>query len=154
MKPTELAVETRNRTNAKAMAIQAQVIALLTPYVGKKVRKVSGHGGWVAALQPQLDALYESLRAEGVNAWLACDCSWLRLEVKASYPISSQGVQYVRAEIYAGKVDAQGVLVDVSEPVELRTDYTLAWVEQTQAEAYRLESEARTLRSALAAFDR
>ena len=41
-----LAVATRNGLNSKAMEAQQRLVALLTPYLGRKIRKISGYGGW------------------------------------------------------------------------------------------------------------
>ena len=41
-------IEARNQLNTAAMAAEAELIAILTPWIGRKIRKTSGYGGWVA----------------------------------------------------------------------------------------------------------
>ena len=47
----------RNSLNAASIALRDELVALLTPYLGAKIRKVSGYGGWIAKLAPQIEAL-------------------------------------------------------------------------------------------------
>ena len=150
---SEIGIETRNKINAQAMQMQADVIAILAPYVGKKVRKISGYGGWVAALQKGLNAYGEAL-PDGVFWYLRCDYRWINLEAKTTYPVSECAVNYVKATVPVGFInEASGVLESVARPTTLRTDYTAEWASATRAEAARLEAAARELRSQLRELD-
>lgn len=153
-----LEVTTRNAVNLKAMDAQQRLAELLTPYVGKKARKVSGYGGWVAKLQTELQAFSSELHAEGFRAWVGCDHGWIHLDIDTTYKVKElvgggHAVAYVKQTVSVGKIDTDdGELLELFDLATLRTDYTVEWVEQTQAEARRLEEEARDLRSSLREF--
>ena len=153
-----LTVTTRNSVNLKTMEIQRRLGEILAPYVGRKVRKVSGHGGWIAALDKQLDHFYTELSAEGFRCWVSCRFDWASLEVQATFNSADlvgcgHAVEYVKASISLAKITREaGVLVEIFSPVSLKTDYTLDWVESTRKQAAQLEDQARELRSQLREF--
>jgi hypothetical protein len=153
-----LEVTTRNAVNLKAMDAQQRVVEILTPYLGKKARKVSGYGGWVAKLEPEFERFTNELRAEGFRAWVSCDYRWLNLRIDATYNVQElvgggHAVAYVKQSVSIGKIDdSDGELIELFDLANLRTDYTVDWVETTRAEAYRLESEALELHSSLRDF--
>ena len=153
-----LTVTTRNSVNLKTMEIQRRLGEILVPYVGKKVRKISGHGGWIAALDKQLDNFYTELSAEGFRCWVSCRFDWASLEVQATFNSADlvgggHAVEYVKASVSLAKITKEaGVLVEIFRPVSLKTDYTLEWVESTRKQAAQLEDQARELRSQLREF--
>lgn len=160
MRTTDLAVSTRNCVNLKAMEVQQRLASLLTPYLGKKVRKISGSGGWVAALAPKLQAFSAQLQAEGFRCFVGCEYSWISVDLDTTYKVAElvgggHAVDYVKAHVSLARIDPDtGELLHLFDPADLRTDYTLQWVEQTREKARLLESEARELRSQLREFDR
>jgi hypothetical protein len=52
---TESRIQDRNAINTAANEIQGHMLRLLSPWQGKKIRKISGHGGNVAKLQAEFD---------------------------------------------------------------------------------------------------
>ena len=44
-------VDFRNKVNAKADEVQTKLIDLFRPFVGKKIRTVSGYGDWSAQVK-------------------------------------------------------------------------------------------------------
>lgn len=150
-----LEVTTRNAVNLKAMDAQQRLAEILTPYIGRKARTKTG---WGHRLAKQIDAWRDEIAAEGFRVWVSCSYSWLTLEIDARYNVQElvgggHAVAYVKQQLTVGKVDERdGELLELAEPAQLRTDYTVDWVEATRAEAYRLECEARELRSSLRDF--
>ena len=159
MSISSLSVTTRNSVNIKTMEIQRRLGEILAPYVGKKVRKVSGHGGWIVALNKELDNFYSDLSAEGFRSWISCRFDWASLEVQATFNSAElagggHAVEYVKASISLAKITREnGTLVEIFKPVTLKTDYTLEWVEATRKQAAQLEDQARELRSQLREFN-
>jgi hypothetical protein len=141
------------------MEIQRRLGEILAPYIGKKVRKVSGHGGWIVALDKELDNFYSDLAAEGFRCWISCRFDWASLEVQATFNAADlvgggHAVEYVKASISLAKITGEnGTLVEIFQPAILRTDYTLEWVEATRKQAAQLEGQARELRSQLREFN-
>lgn len=155
MQLTPQLVDTRNAVNARAMVIQCDLAQLLAPYLGRKARKVSGYGGWVAALAKELEQYQSEQQAEGFRCWLRVYHSWITLEVDTTCRTADGGaVQYVKANLSVGKVDESGVLLELFDLQQLRTDYSQAEIEAKRANAYELERQARELRSELRDFER
>jgi hypothetical protein len=69
-------VEARNRLNANAMAAEAELIEILTPWLGRKIRKMSGYGGWVAKLEPVIREFTD----RGDRTWLTCQLQQSRAQ--------------------------------------------------------------------------
>lgn len=147
-------VDARNTLNARAMAAEAEVLAILTPYIGRKIRKTSGYGGWVAKLEPVFLQLQRDAQDTGFQIWPSCQLRWLCLDVKHMLQLQPHGVHYSKAQLSIGKIDDSGILLELFAPTELRTDYTAAEVDAKRAEAYKLESKARDIRHEIREFER
>ena len=146
-------VDAHNQLNAAAMAAEAELLAILTPWIGRKIRKTSGYGGWVAKLEPAIREFEGKLTSRTNHAWIACQHSWLHLEVKNMLQME-RGVHYTKADLSIGKVDETGLLLELFPPSELRTNYTTIAVEFARARAYELEQQARDLRHSIREFER
>ena len=149
-------VEARNGLNRAAMAAETELLEILVPYIGRKVRKTSGYGGWVAKLEPEIKAFIDRQVAECIRqAWISCQASWIDLECKTIIQLPERsGCTYLKAQLSIGKVDESGVLLELFQPTTLRTDYTVSEIEFARARAYELESQARDLRHQVREFDK
>jgi hypothetical protein len=143
-------VEARNQLNANAMAAEAELIEILTPWLGRKIRKTSGHGGWVAKLEPVIREFAD----RGDRTWLTCQHSWLTLECQSMLQLQPHGVSYSKAQLSIGKIDETGVLLELFQPTELRTNYTATEIDFARARAFELEQQARDLRHSIREFER
>lgn len=158
-----LEVETRNKLNKRIISAQAEVVSILEPFLNKKVRKVSGYGGWTAKITPLLDDWYAKLKEEGFVVWLRLDFSSLNLEIATTY-VTGESMGYVNTErvtgeAWVGRIDqpsrvTEGILTTLAPGITRKTDYTVEWVKETQANARKLEEQARFLRSELREFER
>jgi hypothetical protein len=151
----------RNDLNAAAIALREELTALLTPYVGKKIRRVSGYGGWVAKLTPVLEALQEKYRAaHSVSFHFEFSCYSFWVEVKAHYPVANGGgsVCYVKKTLSLGKWDEktgelQGLLtVDEREVSNPKTDWRAADIVTLQARIASLKKELGDAESVMRCF--
>jgi hypothetical protein len=142
---TESRIQDQNAINTAANEIQGHMLRLLSPWQGKKIRKISGHGGNVAKLQAEFDRYCQDhgYNQPGQPLWVNMHASYTSLIVQIrdkTRPIST--------EVYVGRFnDETGILTHLGEGEKRRTDYTLAEVEQALARAQVLEAEARSLRS-------
>ena len=143
-------VDARNQLNARAMAAETELLTILAPWIGRKVRKTSGHGGWVAKLEP---VIHESTD-RNYRTWLTCQHSWLQLECQSMVQLQPHGVSYAKAQLSIGKIDETGVLLELFQPTELRTNYTAQEIEFARARAYELEQQARDIRHNIREFER
>ena len=154
-------VDARNSLNRAAMATEAELIRILTPWLGRKVRKTSGHGGWVAKLQPEINAALAQLAtgtdcragAGHVTAWIDCPVRWLALHVKGCREFSGGGIQYLQQDLAIGATDVDGVLVELFAPTTLRTDYTAAEISAARQQIAEFKAQTRELQHQIREFD-
>ena len=154
-------VDARNSLNRAAMATEAELLRILTPWLGRKVRKTSGHGGWVAKLQPEIAAALAQLAtgtdrragAGSVTAWIDCPVRWIVLHIKGCRELSTGGVQYLQQDLAIGATDADGVLVQLFDLTTLRTDYTAAEINAARQQIAELKAQARDLQHQIREFD-
>jgi hypothetical protein len=147
----------QNSINGLANEVEGHLLRVLSPWQGLKVRKVSGHGGYVAKLQAEFDR-YCADHGYNVAGYTQGQPYWLN--IYASYTtllarVSDHSTTVKAVEIYLGKFDDQtGILTHLNAGTKRRTDYTLAEVEGALAKASKLEDEARALRSSVADLTR
>ena len=147
---TESRIQDRNAINTAANEIQGHMLRLLSPWQGKKIRKISGHGGNVAKLQAEFDRYCQDhgYNQAGQHLWVCMTASYTSLIVTirdTARPIST--------ELYVARFDDEtGILTALGDGDKRRTDYTLAEVEQALNRAPVLEAEARELRRVVNLF--
>jgi hypothetical protein len=147
---TESRIQDRNAINTAANEIQGHMLRLLSPWQGKKIRKISGHGGNVAKLQAEFDRYCQDhgYNQAGQHLWVCMTASYTSLIVTirdTARPIST--------ELYVAQFDDEtGILTALGDGDKRRTDYTLAEVEQALNRAQVLEAEARELRHVVNLF--
>ena len=147
---TESRIQDRNAINTAANEIQGHMLRLLSPWQGKKIRKISGHGGNVAKLQAEFDRYCQDhgYNQAGQHLWVCMTASYTSLIVTTrdtARPIST--------ELYVARFDYEtGILTALGDGDKRRTDYTLAEVEQALNRAQVLEAEARELRHVVNLF--
>jgi len=150
---TEDRIKDQNAIHAVANEIEGHLLRVLSPWQGLKVRKVSGHGGYVAKLQAEFDRYCSDhgYNVQGQPYWLNVYASYTSLIATVRDHSGTAG----SVEVYLGRFNDQtGVLTSLGEGTERRTDYTLSEVEQALATAYQLEEQARQLRSSVSVFSR
>jgi hypothetical protein len=146
-------IKDQNSLNAEANLIQGHLIRILSPYQGLKVRKISGHGGYVAKLQAEFQRYWtdHGYNQPGQPYWLNVYASYTSLIATVRDNTSTAKP----VEMYLGRFNDQtGVMTHISECSNRRTDYSLSEVEEALARASKLEEEARQLRSSVSAITR
>lgn len=143
----------QNNINGLANEIEGHLLRILSPYQGLKVRKVSGHGGYVAKLQAELDRYCSDhgYNVQGQPCWLNIYASYTTLLAT----VRNHTNRCKPTDMYLGRFnDETGILTHLGEGGKRRTDYTLAEVEQALTKATELEEQARQLRSSVSDFTR
>ena len=143
----------QNNINGLANEIEAHLLRILSPYQGLKVRKVSGHGGYVAKLQAEFDRYCtdHGYNVQGQPYWLNIYASYTTLLAT----VRDHTNRCKPADMYLGRFsDETGILTGLSESAKRRTDYTLIEVQEALARASQLEEQARQLRSSVSDFTR
>jgi len=152
MQPSELFVTTRNLVNKETMEMQQVFLDLLAPRMGCKVRKISGHGGWIKEIDLALKAIYAEHRKSWKQFYLSCEYGSISFELDRSYPVGDCGCHYVKQYCGVGRTDDNGVLTDLCSPLDLRTDYSLEWVESQFALIRKLEDELYSVKHSVSDF--
>jgi hypothetical protein len=149
---TESRIQDRNAINTAANEIQGHMLRLLSPWQGKKIRKISGNGGNVAKLQEEFDryCLDHGYNQAGQPLWVNMSASYTSLLVTIR-----DTARATNTELYVARFDNEtGILTALGNGDKRRTDYTLAEVEQALIRAQELEAEARELRRVVDPFIR
>jgi len=154
MLTTEKHISARNAVNARADLIESMLRESMRPLIGRKVWKVSGHGGQAAALSRVVESVCDAERLnQDDSRWfliVRSDVHWICADLSVWQDGSGRTVE----TLFLGKRDSEGILTEVDEQPGQRPKFTLQQVESARARAYELESEARKLRSSVACFER
>ena len=158
-------VDARNKVNALAMQYREDLVAILAPYMGKKIRKVSGYGGWVKALEPALDDLAARYREQGCRTYCSFSVNSFWAELSVSYETGEHSCSYVKQQISIGRCQtensygkgkADGVLTELTElqPCDFyQTDWTADVVVHLQNQVRQAREELRELEAKLRRFE-
>tara|TARA_B100001063_G_C16618254_1_gene479327 strand:- start:107 stop:655 length:549 start_codon:yes stop_codon:yes gene_type:complete len=118
-------IENRNNCNYFSNCFSRDLIELFTPFLNKKVRKISGYGGWLKSIEK----LIEPWQKQQIVGFGEHD----KIMIYASYTSLICRVQtwdkasrkYASNEIYFGRFDdTNGELTQLSEPTKYRIDLT------------------------------
>ena len=157
-------VEYRNRVNAKTEQVQIDLISLFRPFVGKKVRTISGYGDWSAAVKKVLDPYLDTVRADGFRIMARYSCGSLGFEIDTTYKyqeVNYKGWEsdhccYVKNDFYIGRWDEEtGNLREVSQDdIERgrRKDWTVEELREIRTRIKTLEQTLFTLKSSISEF--
>ena len=147
---SETRIQDQNTINATANEVEGHLLRLLSPWQGKKIRKISGHGGNVAKLQDEFDryCFDHGYNQPGQPLWVNMHASYTSLIITVR-----DNTRPISTELYMARFDDEtGILTALGDGDKRRTDYTLTEVEQALARAQVLEAEARELRHVVNLF--
>ena len=162
----EVQVEARNRLNALALEYQEGLKAILQPYLGKKVRKVSGYGGWVKALEAQVNDLDRRYWEQGIRVHCVFSVTRFWAELSYSYKLNGSGATPSLTESvwlgycctdtdYSSDEQPAGVLTQLADKAkDLRTDWTADEVIDLRNQIEYLQHQLRELEARHRNFDR
>ena len=152
---TAEAVNNRNVFNALANEVEGHLIRLVSEWRNRKVWKTSGYGGLTTAFNGAFngycaDHSYNLPRTDGNPA----SCVWLSMYCRHDQIIASlhDFNSALKTDLYLGRVDSTGVVDRVSDCHQRLTNYTVESVSEAFKRAYKLETEARVLRSSVSDF--
>ena len=150
MIPTIERVTAQNQINNAANLAQIQLRAVLADWIGRKVWKISGHGGPVAKLKTafaDLDAIAGWNQPGGPMVSVIVRHGLIQAFFRGTY-----AGRQLSCDLFLGRVDDDGILTQLDAWQRRRTDYTVEEVQRATERAYELESEARTLRRSVSDF--
>lgn len=159
-------VDFRNKVNAKADEVQTKLIDLFRPFVGKKIRTVSGYGDWSAPVKKVLDPYLKSVRDSGYRVIWRYSCGSLFFEIDRTYKhkeINYKGWEsdhavYVKEEFYVGRWEEEnGNLREVSQndvDYKRRKNWTVEELQETRNKIRTLENELSNLKGSIRSFRR
>ena len=142
-------VQNRNNCNDFTNILSKQLRDAFEPFMGKKVRKISGYKGWMKQTQKIVDQ-YVPKNIVGMNDNDRCViyASYTSLICSIKLWDPSEKV-WAENDIYIGRFDDEtGILTALNEPTEYPTDLTLDafYAAQNKArELTKLLSEQETI---------
>lgn len=142
-------IKATNRANAHANNIEILLRQAFSAFVGKKVNKSDG------SLTVAAKKALPDIEGDKLQVWFSFSAGQrLVWRVKTSEPVAGyEFVVYAEANAYIGKLDAYGVLTEVSsEPSRQRADYDLSTVLGLQAAARSAKQAYEDARSACYPF--
>ena len=155
----------RNAVNLKTTQVQKELIEFFRPFIGKKVRTISGYGGWSKLVKKELDLYFSDLwNSERYRVICHSSCGSLWFEIDTTYQYDTidykgredHSTDYVKAEFYVGSWDeSTGNLNKVyeDEKIKLRkTDWTVEELAATRKKIKEMREELRDLESSVREF--
>ena len=155
----------RNAVNLKTNQIQKELIEFFRPFVGKKVRTISGYGGWSKLVKKELELYLSDLwNSERYRVICRSSNGSLFFEIDTTYQYDTidykgredHSTSYVKAEFYVGSWDeSTGNLNKVyeDEKIQLRkTDWTVEELSTTRKKIKEMKEELMSLESSVREF--
>ena len=153
----------RNAVNLKTNQVQKELIEFFRPFIGKKVRTISGYGGWSKLVKKELELYLSDLwNSERYRVICRSSSSSLWFEIDTTYQYDTidyrgredHSTSYVKAEFYVGSCDeSTGNLKEVYEKIEARkTDWTVEELSTTRKKIKEMTEELRSLESSVREF--
>ena len=161
----ERRVAARNKLNRLAAQYRLELAAVLAPYIGKKIRKVSGYGGWIKALEKPIEELWAAYAAENCRVCFEFSGTRFWAEFNLSYQGDPGHCLYLKQTMYLGRCVTEesyglgkpdGILTELEHPEENlpRTDWTVEEVRNLENQQKHYKELLREVDSGLWAFNR
>ena len=155
----------RNAVNLKTNQVQKELIEFFKPFVGKKVRTISGYGGWSKLVKRELE-LYLSDLWNSERYRVLCEyrsgALWFEIDTTYQYDTidykgrEGHSTDYVKASFYVGSWDeSTGNLTKVYEDEKIKlkkTDWTVEELSATRKKIQEMREELRDLESSVREF--
>ena len=154
MTPNPLHVETVNRVAIAANELSARIREALTPFVGKKVHKVTPYRSWTAQSRAVVEPIAESFRARGFRVFFRHSEWRIDVEIDATYPTGSGSVAYVKQSFGLASIRDGDTLKELWEIAPFRSDFTPEIVTSNLAEIESLRARISALELEIAPFIR
>ena len=157
----------RNAVNLKTNQVQKELIEFFRPFIGKKVRTISGYGGWSkkgCVVEGPLNLYLDDLRDEGYRVICRSSCGSLWFEIDTTYQYDTidykgredHSTDYVKASFYVGSWDeSTGNLNKVYEDEKIeprKTDWTVEELAATRKKIKEMKEELMSLESSVREF--
>ena len=161
-------VEYRNKLNKKANQVEIELRDLFKPFVGKKIRTISGYGNWTKSINPRLYRYTEALRKNGFTLRCRYSAGSLMFDISMHYQAfrtdlfsgldHTSAVHIEVSNIYVGSwEESTGNLYRVAEDIDIderRTDWTVEELAVTRKKIIETRDELRRLESSISEFSR
>ena len=161
-------VEYRNKLNKKANQVERELRDFFRPFIGKKIRTISGYGGWSKLVNSPLNGYMEDLRKDGFTLRCRYSAGSLMFDLSMYYQAFRtdffSGLDHTSAvtigidNIHIGSWDeSTGNLYRVAEDIDIderRTDWTVEELAATRKKLVETKDELRRLESLISEFKR
>tara|TARA_B100000965_G_scaffold222070_1_gene185811 strand:+ start:516 stop:1097 length:582 start_codon:yes stop_codon:yes gene_type:complete len=161
-------VEYRNVLNKKANQVEIELRDFFKPFIGKKIRTISGYGSWSKLVSSSLNSYIQDLRDEGFTLRCRYSAGSLMFDLSMYYQAFRtdlfSGLDHTSAltiyidNIYIGSWDeSTGNLYRVAEDIDIderRTDWTVEELAAIRKKLVETKDELRRLESSISEFSR
>ena len=146
------AIDARNELNATADRLEPELQAIMSDYLEKKVWKISGYGGLMAAISGRIKREIEL--PEPYRLLFDSPVYRINAELSYRYDLAAGGVNYIREHFSIARRDDQGVMMSTESLAypSGRPQFTLAQVKDVRARIYQIEDQSRELRRSISYF--
>lgn len=154
MNPNPLHVETVNRVAIASNELSARLREALTPFLGKKIHRVTPYRSWTALGRAVVEPIAESVRARGFRVFFRHSEWRIDVEIDATYPTGNGSVAYVKQCFGVGSIRDGDTLKELWECVVFRGDFTPELVASNLAEIEALRARISALEQEIGPFVR
>lgn len=154
MNPNPLHVECVNRVAIAATELSARLREALTPFVGKKVHKVTPYRSWTAQSRAVVEPIAEDFRARDFRVFFRHSEWRIDVEIDSTYPTGNGSVAYVKQSFGVASIRDGDTLKELWECVVFRSDFTPEIVGSNLAEIEALRARISTLELEITPFIR
>lgn len=157
----------RNAVNLKTNQVQKELIEFFRPFIGKKIRTISGYGAWSKLVKKELDLYFSDLwNSQRYRVICHSSAGSLYFEIDTTYQYDTidykgrenHSTNYVKAEFYVGSWDeSTGNLYKVYEDEKIeprKTDWTVEELSATRKKIKEMREELLDLEGSVLEFDR
>tara|TARA_B100001094_G_scaffold227319_1_gene221837 strand:+ start:776 stop:1345 length:570 start_codon:yes stop_codon:yes gene_type:complete len=155
----------RNAVNLKTNQVQKELIEFFRPFIGKKIRTISGYGAWSKLVKKELELYFDDLwnsKRYRVICHSSSSSLWFEIDTTYQYDTidykgrEDHSTSHVKAEFYVGSWDeSTGNLYKVYEDEKIqsrKTNWTVEELAATRKKIKDMREELRDLESSVREF--
>jgi hypothetical protein len=147
---SEILVETRNKVNAAALQLHAELAAALEPLRGSKVIKTLPKSAWSKKTLETIEPIVERFKEEGFRVIFKFSKAMVMVTIDTTYPVN-EGVNYV--ETYFGMIFVhRDIMASTCPAPEIKTDYTVEKVVEAKNKIIFLQGQIAQLEDSIREF--
>lgn len=147
---SEILVETRNKVNAAALQLHAELAAAFEPLRGSKIIRTYPKSAWSKKTLEIIEPIVERFKEQGFRVIFRFTQPMVSVTIDTTYPVN-EGVDYV--EIYFGMIFFhRDIMASICPAPKIKTDYTVEKVVETKNKIIFLQGQIAQLEDSIREF--